>query len=108
MALDTIKAQMLLMKCAGDEIWSVETCQSEGIPEQWIEELRDTFESRFDSKRNSIYVDNQLTNQYHGVLDLHLAYKLAEFLGVNWQAATQFALGRQAEVKAIQEAFEES
>lgn len=106
--MDAIKAQMLLMKCSGDEIWSVETCRSEGIPEQWIDELRDTFESGFNSDRNSIYVNNQLTNQYHGVLDLHLAYKLAEFLGVDWQAATQFALGRKAEVTAIKEAFEES
>ncbi len=95
------------MKCVGDEIWSVETCRAEGVPEIWIDELRNTFESGFDSDRNAIYVADNLTNQYHGVLDLHLSYKLAEFLGIDWQRATQTALGRRAEVKALQEAFEE-
>jgi hypothetical protein len=106
-SLNEIKAQMLLMKCTGDEIWSVETCQKEGVPQAWIEELQDTFESGYDTDRNTIYVDDKMTNQYHGVLDLHLAYKLAEFLNVDWQGVTQFAIGRRAEVKAIQEAFEE-
>ena len=105
--MNKVKAQILLMKCLGDEIWSIETCQKEGIPEQWITELRNTFESGFDTDRNTIYVDDKLTNQYHGILDLHLAYKLAEFLGVDCQAETQSSLGRRAEVKALQVAFEE-
>ena len=48
-----------------------------------------------------------MTNQYHGVLDLHLAYKFAELLGIDSKTVTQQALGRRAEVKALQEAFEE-
>ena len=95
------------MRCTGDEIWSIDTCRNEGIPEIWIEELRDTFESGFDTDRNTIYVEDQVTNQYHGVLDLHLAYKLSEFLGVDWREITQLVLGRKAEVKALQEAVEE-
>lgn len=108
MPLHQIKAQMLLAKCTGDEIWSRETCRAEGVPEAWIEELADCFESGFNTDRNTIYEKNRLTNQYEGVLDLHLAYKLAEFLGVDWKSATAFALGRTAEVQAIKEAFEES
>ncbi len=99
---------MLLMKCTGDEIWSVELCRESGVPEIWIEELKRCYESGFDTDRNTIYVDEQLTNQYYGVLDLHLAYKLAEFLGVDWESETRFVLGRRAEVRAVQEAVEEN
>ena len=107
MKLDSITAQMLLMKCTGDEIWPVEICRSAGIPEAWISELADCFESGFDSDRNTIYKNENPVNQFHGVLDLHLAYKLAEFLGIDWRAATNTALGRRAEVRALQEALEE-
>ena len=105
--MNEIQAQMLLARCTGDEIWSLETCRQEGIPEVWIEELVDTFESGFDTDRNTIYVDEGVTNQYHGVLDLHLAYKLSEFLGVDWRSVTEHALGRRAEVQALKEAVEE-
>lgn len=98
---------MLLSECVGDEIWSVETCQGKGIPQAWIDELADTFESGFDSDRQTIYEEGRVTNQYHGVRDLHLAYKLAEFLGVDAQRATEMSLGREAEVRALQEAVDE-
>ncbi len=106
--LDEIKAQVLLMKCTGDHIWSIETCQKEGIPDSWLNELRATYESGFDSDRNTIYVGDQLTNQYHGILDLHLAYKLAEYLGIDWKSVTDMAMGRRAEVRALQEYLEEN
>ena len=105
--MDEIKAQLLLLKCDGDEIWSVETCQREGVPQIWIEELARSFESGFDTDRNTIYEQGRLVNQYHGVLDLHLAYKLAEFLGLDWQSVTQFKATRRDEVRAIKEAAEE-
>jgi len=105
--VNEVKALLLLSRCRGDEIWSVDTCRQEGIPENWIAELRDTFESGFDSDRNTIYVEKQITNQYHGVLDLHLAYKLAEFLNIDWRSVTQFSMSRCAEVKSLQEAAEE-
>ena len=108
MSLNPIKAQMLLAKCNGDEIWSLETCRQEGVPPDWIEELADCFESGFNTNRNTIYENNHVTNQYEGILDLHLAYKLAEYLGVDWKTATAFSMGRTAEVQAIKEAFEES
>ena len=105
--MNDIRAQQLLQKCTGDEIWSIETCRAEGVPDLWIEELADTYESGFDDDRNTIYVDGKVTNQYRGILDLQIAYKCAEFLGVDWRMATQFALGRRNEVIALKEAIEE-
>ena len=107
MSLDSVTAQMLLLKCTGDEIWNEETCRAEGVPESWIEELIDNYESGFDSDRNKIYKQENLVNQYRGVLDLHLAYKLAEFIGIDWQRATVSAIGRQAEVAAIKAELDE-
>ena len=68
MPLDSVSAQMMLLKCQGDEIWNVETCRSAGVPEDWIEELLDRFESGYDSDRNTIYHENKMVNQYEGCL----------------------------------------
>ena len=112
MKLDAVSAQLLLLKCTGDEIWSIETCEAAGVPQIWIEELVDCFESGYDTDRNTIYVADELAsermvNQYQGVLDLHLAYKLSEFLGMDWKSLTANKLGRRAEVQALQEALDE-
>ena len=107
MPLNETTAQFLLLKCIGDEIWNEETCRNNGVPESWIEELAENFESGFNTDKNTIYVDGQMVNQYRGVLDLHLAYKLAEFLGIDWQRATASALGRRAEVEAIKAELDE-
>ncbi len=106
-SFDLIAAQMLLLKCTGDEIWNEQTCRAAGVPEAWIEELIDNYESGFDSDRNTIYEQEQAVNQYRGVLDLHLAYKLAEFIGIDWQRATATAVGRRAEVAAIKAELDE-
>ena len=105
--LSRLKARMLLSECRGDEIWAPQTCRDKGVPEAWIEELSETFESGFKTDRETIYTDDGLTNQYHGVRDLHLAYKLAEFLGVDSLRVTGLSLGREAEVCALQEAVDE-
>ena len=105
--LTRLKAQILLAQCKGNEIWSPETCRGQGIPQAWIEELSDTFESGFNSDMDTIYVGDAITNQYHGVRDLEIAYRLAEFLGVDTSRATELALGTTAEVRALQEAVEE-
>lgn len=105
--LSRLKARMLLSECRGDEIWAPDTCRQKGIPEVWVEELADTYESGFHSDRQTIYEEGAVTNQYHGVRDLHLAHKLAEFLGVDSARVTEFALGREAEVRALQEAVDE-
>lgn len=105
--LSRIKARMLLAECRGDEIWSPQTCKNNGVPEAWIEELSDTFESGFKSDSETIYEQGKLTNQFHGVHDLALAHKLAEFLGVDARRATEFSLSRESEVAALKEAVDE-
>ena len=99
---------VLLSKCRGDEIWSVDTCRQEGVPEIWIEELADAYESGFDHDRNTIYENRQRVNQYHGVTDLQLAIRLAEFLGVDTASLAPFPLDRRARVQALQEAVDEN
>ena len=92
---DSIAAQMLLLKCSGDEIWSEATCRDAGVPEAWIEELAENYESGFDSDTNTIYgEDGKLTNQYRGVSDLALAHKLADFIGLDWKNAVALAFDR--------------
>lgn len=105
---DSVAAQMLLLKCVGDEIWSESTCRQEGLPEPWIEELCENYESGFDSDTNTIYgEDGKLTNQYRGVSDLLLARKLADFIGLQWQQASALAFDRRSEVQAIQDLLDE-
>ena len=105
--LDRLKAQMLLSECTGRDIWPVELCREKGIPETWIEELADSFESGFNSPLQTIYVNDQVTNQFYGVQDLDLARKLGEYLGVDTRQVTALVVGRTAEVRAIQAAVEE-
>ena len=97
----------MLLKCTGDEIWNEQTCRELGVPELWIEELSDNFESGYDTDRNTLYENGEMINQYRGVLDLHLAYRLAEYLGIDWQRATAGALSRRAEVEAIKAELDE-
>ena len=105
--MNELKARLLLSKCRGDEIWSIELCQQEGVPEPWIVELRDAHESGFDHDRNTIYEKGRMVNQYEGVSDLLLAFKLAEFLGIDWEEATKHSFSRVAQVTAIQEFAED-
>ncbi len=105
--MDRLKAMVLLEKCTGREIWSVEMCRREGIPEQWIIEMRDTFESGFDTDLETIYSEDQIVNQYHGVLDRELAYKFASLLGVDVQRAIHSAYSPEMEVRLLKEAVEE-
>lgn len=105
--LSRMKALQLLSQCRGDEIWSVEVCRREGVPEAWIEELSDATESGFQSDLETLYVDDQVVNQYHGVQDLKLAFMLGEFLGVDTSEIAFQGFGRIAQVNAIKEAVEE-
>ena len=107
MALSRMKALVLLGQCRGDEIWPVAVCRQAGVPAGWIEELAEAFESGFRSDSQTIYYEGNVVNQYHGVSDRDLAYKLAEYLGVDTDRATVGALGRVAEVMALKEAIDE-
>ena len=106
--LNSVAAQMLLLKCVGDEIWSEETCREAGVPESWIDELCDNYESGFDSDSNTIYdEDGKVTNQYRGVSDLLLARKLADFIGLDRDSVSAFSFDRRSEVTAIKDLLDE-
>jgi hypothetical protein len=104
MSLSRAKSLALLLKCVGNEIWSEEVCRSEGLPEDWIDELADAFESGFQSDRQMIYVGESKTNQFHGVRDVDLAIRIGRLLGVDVKHATEFALDGPAAVAAIKSA----
>ncbi len=105
--LSRIKARILLAECRGNEIWSEPLCRKKGVPDAWFEELADCFESGFRTDRDTIYLKEEVTNQYQGLRDLDLAHKLADFLGVDTKRVTAWVLDREAEVKALQEAVDE-
>lgn len=98
------RALALLSECTGDEIWSLEYCQLRRVPPAWIDQLSDAYESGFNSDSQTIYHQQHVTNQYHGIRDVDLAVKLGEALGVDVPRATDTALGRAAIVRAIKEA----
>ncbi|SRR6056297_785323 len=98
------RALALLSECLGDEIWSVEHCRLRRVPDAWIEELADAFESGFAHDRQTIYYQQRVVNQYHGVRDQDLARKLGETLGVDVPQATAMAASPTAIVAAIKEA----
>ena len=105
--LPRLTALRLLSECVGNEIWSVSLCREKDVPESWIDELVDCYESGFQSDRKTIYYKDRVVNQYHGLRDVELAYKLAELLGVDTQQATSLAIDPRAQVHALREAVEE-
>ncbi len=98
------RALALLAECTGDEIWSVQHCRERGVPESWVEELADALESGFATDSHTIYVQNQPTNQYHGVRDVDLAIQLAKSIGLDVDRVTATVLGRRGIVQAIKDA----
>ena len=101
------RALALLSQCTGDEIWSVETCRRAGVPESWVEELAEAYESGYRTYSQTIYDAGGMTNQYHGVRDLDLAIRLARSMGMQVDRVTATALGRRGIVTAIKEAVME-
>ena len=102
--LNRLKALTLLSECTGDDIWSVEHCRARGVPEAWIEELADCFESGFRSDAQTIYVGRRVVNQYQGIRDIDLALKLGEYLGVAVSELQAVSASRSRLVSAIREA----
>ncbi|MCA9136364.1 MAG: hypothetical protein KDB00_06390 [Planctomycetales bacterium] len=93
-----------MAECTGDDIWSVQHCRARRIPETWIEQLSDAYESGFDRKSQTIYTDEGVTNQYHGVRDVDLAIRLADSMGIRVDANAIARLGRARLVQAIKDA----
>lgn len=102
-----LKALMLLQECTGVDIWPVDHCRSRGIPEAWIEELADAFESGFDRDVETIYFQDRPVNQFHGILDFDLAIRLGQQLGLDVARVTAHTRSPRDTVRAIQEAAEE-
>lgn len=100
-------ALSLLSECTGDDIWSVQHCQTRGVPAIWLEELQDCFESSFESDDQTIYVQDQATNQYEGIRDVDLAIKLGSYLGVSVSDLISRSPTRRSLVQAIREVVEE-
>lgn len=98
----------LLQECRGDEIWSEKTCRERGVPEAWIAELADIFESNPAVDHDAIYVAEggreRMTNQYRGVRDVDLANRLARELGLPSETGAVAAYGRRGAVERIKDA----
>ena len=92
------------MECTGRDIWSIKVCLEKRVPQQWINELADCFESGFRHDRQTIYDNESKTNQFEGVFDRDLAIKLAQFLGIDAQSVTAMALSPEQEVSELKEA----
>ena len=107
MSVSRDRALVLLTECTGDDIWSIEHCRARRVPESWIAELSDAFESGFQNDRQTIYVGEKQVNQYHGIRDVDLAIKLAGVLGIDIDRITATAISRQAIVREIKEAMME-
>ena len=105
--MDRLKALSLLDECTGRDIWPVDHCRARGIPEAWIDELNDAFESNLLRDRDTIYLDGKAINQFHGIRDVDLATKLGRELGIDVHRATSLAVSRQGIVAAIKEAVDE-
>ena len=95
----------LLTECTGDEIWSVAHCRKRHVPENWIEQLADAYESGFDSDSQTIYTDQGMTNQYRGVRDVDLAIRLADEMGIRIDPNATARFGRARLVQAIKDAI---
>ena len=101
------RALALLSECTGNTLWTAEHCRDRNLPPAWIDELCDAFESNPGRDRDTIYVDEKKTNQFHGIRDVDLAAKLGEALGIDVAALQRQTLGRSTLVAAIKEAVME-
>jgi hypothetical protein len=98
------RALVLLEECTGDHVWSVEHCESRGVPADWIREFADAYESGFRDDSQTLYTDLGITNQYHGVRDFDLATRLGQLLGIDVERILASHGSRAAVVVAIKEA----
>lgn len=107
MGLSRLQALSLLHECDGDHIWSLQHCRTRGVPEDWIRELADGYESSFDSDDATIYYQEKKVNQFEGIRDFDLALKLAKFLKIEMGNKINLLPTRRLIVQAIKEKFEE-
>lgn len=102
-------ALSLLDECTGDDLWSVEHCQSRGVPQSWVDDLADAYETSYRISSQTIYVSDEqagrrIVNQYYGVRDIDLAKRIGFELGLDIEQIEAVALSRQSTVLMIKEA----
>jgi len=100
-------ALLLLSECTGDDIWSIDYCRKRVVPESWIAQLQDAYESGFDCQDSQIFFQEQLVNQFEGVRDVDIACMVGRFLGVDVERIVQCHRTRSGVVRAICETIEE-
>ncbi len=98
------RALALLAECTGDDIWSVEHCEVRRVPQRWVTELSDAYESGFRSDDQTTYTDAGVTNQYHGIRDVDLAIRIAAEIGIRVDDSAIARYGRARLVQAIKDA----
>ena len=97
----------LLMECTGDDIWSPEYCRQRRVPDSWVSQCVDAYESGFDRNSNTIYYRDRVVNQFEGVRDVDIACLIAKELGLNPQRLIEISMSRADLVKRIRETIEE-
>ena len=105
--LNRNQALMWLSECTGDDIWSIEYCRKCQIPQAWVDELRDAYESGFESDCQTIYYRHEAVNQFEGIRDVDLACKIGQFLKLNVARIVERHISRAAIVREIREAIED-
>lgn len=105
-------ALSLLDECTGDDLWSVEHCQSRGVPPDWVTELADAYETSYRISSQTIYVPDEksgrrIVNQYYGIRDIDLAKRIAMELGIDVDQIEAVSFSRQRTVQMIKEAIME-
>lgn len=101
------QALHLLQLCDGEEIWSQEYCRQQKVPEPWIRDLRNAYESGFADPSQTIFYEGRVVNQFEGILAVDIALRVARVLGVDTETILRSYSTRARIVRAIQESVEE-
>lgn len=96
-----------LAECTGETIWSVDYAKSRRVPESWIRDMADAFESGFNDDRQTIYLGDKIVGQYHGIRDVDLARRIASEIGLNIAEIESRSISRSHLVQNINAAIEE-
>jgi hypothetical protein len=105
MTLPLHRALAILDECTGEHIWSAEHCALRGVPDEWVRQMGDTYESGFRDDSQTIYTDKGVTNQYRGVRDVDLAIRIGKQLAVDVESILTRHASRTAIVTAIKQAY---
>ncbi len=101
------QALHLLQLCDSEEIWSLEYCRQQRVPEPWIRDLRNAYESGFADPSQTIFYEGQVVNQFEGILAVDIALRVARVLGVDTKTILTSHPTRERIVRAIREWVEE-